>query len=350
MPHQPSRRLASILAALVPPVSREHVLGDLAECAHSTSQYLSAFAAVLPKVVFSELRRKLRGDSGLALMAALVAVSLSSAAVVTRGRALAVPGEWLRWAAPGLVWMIGCALAAAYGRAGTRLWNGWCLLAAFVASIGAAALAGASVAGVTAAIVVATGIHIAISLPRATKELARLAQTAPPLSLDNLDERAREFQRKIWRRNLIESAAGLVVLTANIGNVTSATSAAEQAAALLMIAGVVCVMVLLHTKAGSRRVPNTADARALLRFHQGELVRQRSMLRFVPLWYLLPFTPGMVAGVIVKGRPVAGAMTLAVMAILFYGVTKLNQWGARWLDGAVTEAYALEHTTAADRT
>ncbi|HZI79452.1 MAG TPA: hypothetical protein VFD69_08060 [Vicinamibacterales bacterium] len=341
MPYLPSRRLEAIAAALLPPSSREHVLGDLTECAHTPGQYLASFVAVLPKVVFSELRRKLRADSGLALVAALTAAALGIAAVATRGRALAVPGEWLRWTAPGVVWLIGCALAAAYGRAGTRLWNGWCVLGAFVASIGAAALAGAHLAAATTAVAVAAAAHIAITLPRAANELARLAPARAPLSLDNLDERARDFQRKIWWRNFRESAAGLVVLTANFGNITNATSAVERAGPLLTTAGILCVMLVLHTRAGSRRVPGTSDARSLLRFHQDEILRQRDMLRLVPLWYLLPLAPGMVVGVVAKGRPVSGAVALTIAAIIFYGVARLNQWGARWLDRELADAQAI---------
>ena len=350
MPYHPSHRLERMLSALVPPAAREHTLGDLAEFSHTRREYVTWFVAVLPAIVLSEVRRKLRAGTGVGLMAALAALTLAVAAIVTRGRALAAADEWLRWMAPWTVWVTGCAIAAAYGRAGSRLWNGWCLVAALVAGIGTAALAGADVAAAAAAIVVATAAHIAITLPRTATELARLAPVKAPLSLHNLDERAREFQRKIWWRNLYESVAGLVALTANIGDVTSATSAAERAAPLLIIAGVLCVMVLLHTKAGSRRVPDTSDARALLRFHQDELERQRTMLRLVPLWYLLPLAPGMVLSIVVKGRPVSGAVALVVMALLFYGVTRLNRWSARSLDGAVAEAHALENTAATDRT
>jgi hypothetical protein len=122
MPCTPPRRLSSILAALLPPASREHVLGDLAECSRTVTQFLTVFVAVLPQVVFSELRRKLRANIGLGLMAGLSSVAIAVAAVVTHGPALGQPGGWLRWAAPWAVWMIACALAATYGPAGSRLW------------------------------------------------------------------------------------------------------------------------------------------------------------------------------------------------------------------------------------
>lgn len=349
MPSRLSRRLESILAALLPPASREHVLGDLAECAHTRRQYLAAFGAVLPRVIFSTLRRTLRDDNGLSLMAILTTVALVAAALLTRGRAMAVPGEWLRWAAPGLAWVAGCALAAAYGRPGTRLWNGWCLLAALPVSIAVAAVAGADVAAATTAVVVATAAHVAITLPRTATDLTRMAAAArTPLSLDNLDQKAREFQRRIWWRNVRESGAGIAVLGANVDNLTSAASAVQLASPLLTVAGVVSVMIVLHTLAGSRRVPATSSARRLLRFHQSELIRQRSMLRFVPLWYLLPLAPGLVAGVIAKGHPISGAIALTIVGLVFYAVARLNAWGARSLDDLLEETRALERSALPD--
>jgi hypothetical protein len=344
MPYQPSRRFESILAALVPPASREHVLGDLAECAHSTSQYLSAFVAVLPGVVFSELRRRLRADSGLALMAALTAVSLGVAAVVTRGRALAVPGEWLRWAAPGLVWMIGCALAAAYGRAGTRLWSGWGVLAALLAAIGTGALAGAQAGAVAGALFVATIVHIAITLPRVAGDLPRLAPAVPALTIDNVHEQALAFQRGVRWRNARESAAAVALLLFNSYRVltSSVDSPAAWIEPALLMAGLIVLLYALHVKGGSQRVPEGLDSSALLHFHRDEIERQRDVLRAVPWWYLLPLAPGMIAGALLKWDPVATPVALVVMAAIFYGIARLNAWGARWLDDKLAEARALE--------
>jgi len=346
MPYHPARRLEGILAALLPPVSREHVLGDLAECAQSPAQYAAAFVAVLPKVVFSELRRKVRADTGLGLMAGLSATALAVAAVATRGRALAVPGEWLRWAAPWAVWMAGCALAAAYGRAGTRLWNGWCVLAALLASIGTAALAGAHTAAAAAAIVVATVAHMAITLPRLGADLARLTTTPPPLSLDNVHERAQGFQRMIWWRNLRESGAAVFLLAMNINTLVSThpDSPAAGAAVVLGVAGLACMVAVLHVKGGSRRVPDGLDPMETLHFHQAEIARQRDVLRAVPYWYLLPLAPGILANAIATWKPASPLMLLFVAAI-FFGVARLNVWAARWLDRQLAEARALEANT-----
>ena len=179
MPYHPSRRLESVLSALLPPACREHVLGDLAECAETREQYIGVFMAILPKVVLSATRRRLRWGTGVGLMAGLSAVALVVAALVTRGPAL-TEMEWLRWAAPWTVWITGCALAAAYGAAGTRLWSGWGVLISLVAAVGTAALSGAHVPGAATAIVAATIAHMAISLPKLGTDVTRAWQAATP--------------------------------------------------------------------------------------------------------------------------------------------------------------------------
>ena len=83
MPHHPSRRLESVLAPLLPPACREHVLGDLAECAETRGQYIGVFIAILLKVVLSATRRTLRWGNGVGLMAGLSAIALVIAALIT---------------------------------------------------------------------------------------------------------------------------------------------------------------------------------------------------------------------------------------------------------------------------
>lgn len=53
----PPVRLESVIALLVPPVAREHVLGDLAERYASQGQYLLDAVRTVPSVVASQIRR-----------------------------------------------------------------------------------------------------------------------------------------------------------------------------------------------------------------------------------------------------------------------------------------------------
>lgn len=53
----PPAFVQAVVGLLLPPVAREHVLGDLAESATSTRQYLLTACRVVPRVVFSQIRR-----------------------------------------------------------------------------------------------------------------------------------------------------------------------------------------------------------------------------------------------------------------------------------------------------
>ena len=343
MPHHPSRRLESVLSALLPPACREHVLGDLSECAETRGQYIGVFIAILPKVVFSATRRKLRWGTGVGSMAGLSAAALAIAALVTRGPGLPEM-EWLRWVAPWTVWICGCALAAAYGAAGTRLWSGWGVLISLAAAVGTAALSGAHVPGAATAIIAATAAHMALTLPKLGADITRAWQAAaPPLTLETVHERARHFQRMIWWRNARESVVGFALLGVNANTLANLSFDAPSLwlPPALALAGIACVLYALHAKAGSRRVPD-GDVRAVLRFHQSEIQRQRDILRLVPYWYLLPLAPSLVAGAIVKWNAIATPATLAIMALLFYGIARLNSAGAKWLDRQLEQARALD--------
>jgi hypothetical protein len=345
MPHHPSRRLESVLSALLPPAWREHVLGDLSECAETRGQYIGVFLAILPKVVLSATRRTLRWGTGVGLMAALSAVALAIAALVTRGPVLPEM-EWLRWVAPWTVWVTGCALAAAYGAAGTRFWSGPGVLMSLLLAIATAALSGAHARGTAAALVVATMAHMALTLPKLLPDIRSAVRAAtPPLTMDTIHERARHFQRMIWWRNARESVVGFALLGVNANTLANLSfdAPALWVPPALGFAGLACLLYVLHAKAGSRRVPE-GDGRAVLRFHQAEIERQRDILRLVPYWYLLPLAPSLVAGAIVKWHPIAGPLSLAFMALVFYGIGWLNRAGAKWLDRQLEQARTLDQS------
>jgi hypothetical protein len=133
----------------------------------------------------------------------------------------------------------------------------------------------------------------------------------------------------------------LLAVNANTLSTMPPGSPAAWVPPLLGTVGLACMLYVLHVKAGSRRVPD-GDANTVLRFHQAEIARQRDMLRLVPLWYLLPLAPGMIAKTILAWHPIAGPSSLLFMAALFLGVALLNMAGARWLTRQLVEAQALE--------
>ena len=57
MTSRPSAAIESVIGLLVPPLAREHVLGDLAERCTSPGQYLREALLTVPAVVISQIRR-----------------------------------------------------------------------------------------------------------------------------------------------------------------------------------------------------------------------------------------------------------------------------------------------------
>jgi hypothetical protein len=335
----PSRWPESLAAALVPPASREHVLGDLSECCRSPGQYLSTLASVLPGVILRQIRRRVSWGDGIGLMALLSGLALLVTMGVSGAPFFEESGAWGRLAVPWVVLICGCVLSAAYGPADQpRLWSGSGVALTILATIVTAALVGLPVVPVSIAVFVAVALHMAIAVPLLGTELRTKA--VPPLTIDALPDQARRFQRTIRWRNARESVAAVVVL-AMLGPPWRLGSGLDGLSHVLLYLGVLCMMYVLHFRAGSRKVPGGADPGSLLKFHQSELARQRDMLRRMPQWGLLPFVPGIVVSIVARWEPLVDAPTLVVVAVVFYVIWRLNRWAAQWLDERLAEAGAL---------
>ena len=202
-------------------------------------------------------------------------------------------------------------------------------IATVLATLASAAGFGVPLVGVIMALGVVIATLLMFSAPwRTTGPLA-------PLSLDTLSDHARLFQKVIWWRNARESLAAVVVLLLNTRDLWRADSQLARTGNALLIAGMLFIIWFLHFRAGSRAVPGHAEAKDVLRFHQREIARQRDILRAVPLWYLLPFVPGMVAIAANKWETSSAAGALVGVPVIigvFALVWRLNVWAARGLD------------------
>lgn len=335
MPYSPPRWLESLADALLPPASAEHVLGDLAESSLSTPAYLRNLVSILPRVIWSQIRRRAT-LGGIVFNAMLTAFALVACQRFPQPPIFA---EWIRLGAPWAIWVTGCALSSAYGpRDKPAWWKGKVLIATALATLASAAWFGVPLAGVIMALGVVFATLLMFSLP------FRNHGTLAPLSLDTLSDHACLFQKMIWWRNARESLAAVVVLMLNTRDLWRADSQMARTGHALLIAGMLFIIWFLHVRAGSRTVPGHADTKDVLRFHQREIARQRDVLRAVPLWYLLPFVPGMIAIGASKWETSAGGALIGVPAIIgiFVLVWLLNVWGARWLDRQLHNVDALE--------
>lgn len=154
--------------------------------------------------------------------------------------------------------------------------------------------------------------------------------------------RADRFERRIRIRNLVEYAAGALVLILFTASSVGAAWIGEWAIALsfaLVVAGTLIVLRNLARRAGNlERRPEEPCRDHLRRQYR----RQYQALRSVGSWYLAPFIPGLVllyAVITWKVSAVAGwgealsgiAGPAAATAGIFAAILAANLWAARGL-------------------
>lgn len=117
---------------------------------------------------------------------------------------------------------------------------------------------------------------------------------APRYTEQQLRQRARTMQRRIALRNLLEYAAGAVVIACFAYFIIAYRYPLMQIGSALIILATLVVLHQLHRRGSSRPLPGADAAIASRDFHRAELLRQRDALRTVALWYVGPFVPGVV--------------------------------------------------------
>ena len=165
------------------------------------------------------------------------------------------------------------------------------------------------------------------------------------LTLEEVRQRAARLEGRIYWRNLREYVAGAIVIAA-LGVRLWHSQGWRLAPPVLLIAGTGYVMFQIHRRGATRSLPVDVDLKASLDFHIRELERQRNALRTVWLWYLLPFVPGFVAEIVMSAvdRGVTWPLIAfgAALPLMFIGIWKLNESGARKLDRRIQELREME--------
>lgn len=175
------------------------------------------------------------------------------------------------------------------------------------------------------------------------KNLLELWQEQPlaesEIDMEKVMKAASKFQRQIRLRNFIEYAAGGVVMlwTAHSALFVPAPPLVKVGSVLLGLGALVVVTVLRKRGHAAGDPPFSAATSELVAWHRSELARQRDLLYSVPVWYLGPFLPGMLA--IAAGRWLERpdrahdvAIATAIIALVFGATAALNWVGARKLD------------------
>jgi hypothetical protein len=174
----------------------------------------------------------------------------------------------------------------------------------------------------------------------------------PPMSLAEIRSKAGAFQRRILVRNVIEYAAGLIVVPSFALMAWNAPQVLTKVGAVLVALGALVCLWQLHARGGAKRAPD-AGAASLIDFHRQELERQRDALASVWLWYLGPFVPGMalillsswlapVATRSVESQRAGTLMMTVIVVLVFLVIFLLNKLGAHHLQKEIDKLDALQ--------
>ena len=162
------------------------------------------------------------------------------------------------------------------------------------------------------------------------------------MSADAIRLRAGKFERKIARRNLRETIAGVIVIVAFSYFLVMSNTILDRLTWGLFIAGMIWVIAVLHLKGAPETLPSDVGNAPCVDFFRSELERQRDLVKNVFPWYLAPLVPGYLAlnaaWVFATPRVVSWTkLTLldAFFAAVFVGVWLMNQRAARCLQRSI---------------
>ena len=183
------------------------------------------------------------------------------------------------------------------------------------------------------------------------KDLKTVWQSQHPeatqMSIDEIRTRARNFDRKIRRRNLREYiAAALIAAAFTFFAWHNSWSTIIRVGYLSVAAGALCFAYELHRRGSSRTEPKELGTLGCLDFHLRQLERQRKLLDDSWKWmiWLIPGMAVLMAGALATA-PIRKAAPFLVIACAwtatwFWMMLKRNKRKARVLQREIDELRA----------
>ena len=164
------------------------------------------------------------------------------------------------------------------------------------------------------------------------------------MPLEEIHRKARQFEKRINRRNLREYAGAATGIAAYTYYIFKFDSLAIRAGCVLVIAGALYVVVQVHKRASAATLPADLAFTASLEFHRRELVRQRDLLHSVWRWYLGPLIPGLVvfSAAIMQYRVGATVVFLLILFGFFGLIGWINHRAALRLSRRIAELDNLQ--------
>ena len=317
--------IARLVRALVPPASREHVLGDLLERYVSPRRYLLDALRTLPYIIASRLRRTTH-PLGLALVGAFLwwAVFWGNR---QQGPAVAI--------FPTLLTLAVLALRDVY-RAPISSWARASVVDVAIAA-GAVLLSQALFAFAAPALVL-NRETLLLGFPAGFVILFFMRLQSPPgfthahsfertLSLEALRAEIAAYERIIRRAVRIEIGACIVVSVAFFAIAWNAAPLLTRIGSALTSAAGLFVLWFLHRYVRVRPIPADRDFPGTIAAYRADLEHRRRLSNSYAWWYVLPLTigiavmvigpqlqrPGMLPGAAVSALILAAVGTLLVL-------------------------------------
>lgn len=288
--------LVTIMNRIIPPASREAVLGDLWEEYRSPAQFVKQGLTVLPFLMFSQLRR--RSSWPILGLQAFILFACLRGFLSTE----TMPPPWMRASLPTLFTFLALAWHDTY-----RAWQderaarpAYGEIAAVIVGIGLSQL-------MTAVIVAATGLSKAWLLTWA--ELLFAASALPVLCLlrwgsawakvgqvggnvGPVDDYGRFRSRVRWRNRLEIGAMAITLLISSA--ILSRADSPVSPIVWATLFGFLCLLVYLARRGGAPAPLPAASAEELRRLFCKELVRQHKLRSMLVWWWLTPLLIGLV--------------------------------------------------------
>ena len=173
---------------------------------------------------------------------------------------------------------------------------------------------------------------------------------ATQMSIDEIRTKARNFERKIRRRNLREYLAAVVVAASFAFFAWHSPSRMVSLGNLAVAAGALCFAYELHRRGSSRNKPKDLGTMGCLDFHVGQLERQRDLLNESwkwMIWLVLGMAVLMAAAIVTA--PIRKTAPFLVVAILwtatwFWMMLRRNKRKAQTLQQEMDELSASEES------
>jgi hypothetical protein len=335
METRPPAVVERIVTLLVPPLDREHVMGDLCERFVSTRQYLFDALRVVPHVVASRIRRTTH-IVGIAFLAFLFWAGFFHGAW---------QASWEVAAIPTLAALAALVLRGAYRVPGPATATSAAVdVLIYAGSVGLIEILLSSCAPhlVLGKSALTGGFPISCVLLFFMRLQGPGAQPLSPtaarsISLEELTRELQSFQATGLRSVRIEIGACIVVALLFSVMAWAAPSAATRAGLALIVCGAIFVGGFLYRLIRHRApLPAGADFGETLAAYRAGLQRAHGLSRTYAFWYVLPLMIGPLVIVIGEGirrsdpkHVLVGVTFIAVMGGLLIALHSLVARGVK---------------------